>query len=87
MKVVMSQCSALMARLRTAIHLFRCGFDISHIARWLGHESQTTTHHYVVADLPMKDRALQRIREPHFKQRRYGAPDQLLEFLRAFDYG
>jgi integrase len=35
----------------TAMHLLQSGVDISVIALWLGHESPTTTHQYVEADL------------------------------------
>jgi site-specific recombinase XerC len=35
----------------TAMNLLQSGVDISIIALWLGHESPTTTHHYVEADL------------------------------------
>ena len=65
----------------TAMHLLQSGVDISVIALWLGHESPTTTHHYVEADLAMKERALARLHEPDAKIRRYRAPDSLLEFL------
>ena len=65
------------------MHLLQSGVDISVIALWLGHESPTTTHHYVEADLAMKDRALARMQEPAAKVRRYKAPDSLLEFLKA----
>ena len=41
------------------------------------------THHYVEADLAMKDRALARLKEPQTKMRRYRAPNSLLEFLQA----
>ena len=67
----------------TAMHLLQSGVDISVIALWLGHESPTTTHHYVEADLAMKDRALARMQEPDTKIRRYKAPDSLLAFLKA----
>ena len=67
----------------TAMHLLQSGVDISVIALWLGHESPTTTHHYVEADLAMKDRALARLKEPQTKMRRYRAPNSLLEFLQA----
>ena len=59
-------------------HLPRCA-----IALWLGHENPTTMHHYVEADLAMKDRALARLQEPDTKIRRYRAPDSLLEFLKT----
>ena len=34
------------------------------IALWLGHESTTTTHRYVEADLAMKEKALARLEAP-----------------------
>ena len=67
----------------TAMNLLKSGVDISVIALWLGHESPTTTHHYVEADLVMKDRALARLKEPDTNIRRYHAPDSLLEFLKT----
>jgi site-specific recombinase XerD len=67
----------------TAMHLLQSGVDISVIALWLGHESPTTTHHYVEADLAMKERALARLHEPDAKIRRYRATDSLLQFLTA----
>jgi site-specific recombinase XerD len=67
----------------TAMHLLQSGVDISVIALWLGHESPTTTHHYVEADLAMKDRALARLQEPDTKIRRYRAPNSLLDFLKT----
>ena len=67
----------------TAMHLLQSGVDISVIALWLGHESPTTTHNYVEADLAMKDRALARLQEPDTKIHRYRAPDSLLAFLKA----
>ena len=48
----------------TAMHLLQAGVDISVIALWLGHESPATTHHYVEADLTMKERALAKLHEP-----------------------
>jgi site-specific recombinase XerD len=65
----------------TAMHLLQSGVDVSVIALWLGHESPITTHHYVEADLAMKDKALARLKEPKTSKRRYRAPDSLLEFL------
>jgi len=35
----------------TAMHLLQSGIDITVIALWLGHESPTTTHMYIEADL------------------------------------
>ena len=67
----------------TAMHLLQAGVDISVIALWLGHESPVTTHHYVEADLAMKERALARLHEPGAKIQRYRAPDSLINFLRT----
>ena len=67
----------------TAMHLLQSGVDITVIALWLGHESPTTTHHYVEADLAMKERALARLHEPNAATRRYRAPDSLVEFLKT----
>jgi len=67
----------------TAMHLLQSGVDISVIALWLGHESPTTTHKYVEADLAMKDQALARLQEPETQTRRYQAPDELIHFLKS----
>ncbi len=67
----------------TAMHLLQSGVDITVIALWLGHESPATTHHYVEADLAMKERALARLEAPKNSAHRYRPPDSLLRFLRA----
>jgi len=82
-KLTKRQISPHTIRHTTAMHLLQSGADISVIALWLGHESPTTTHHYVEADLAMKDRALARLQEPRAKSHRYRAPDSLLEFLKG----
>lgn len=64
------------------MHLLQSGTDVDTLALWLGHESSTTTNHYVEADLAMKERALARLRQPDPAMRRYRAPDSLLEFLK-----
>jgi len=67
----------------TAMHLLQAGIDISVIAMWLGHESPTTTHRYVEADLEMKRRALESVRPVNAGTKRYKVPDRLLAFLDA----
>jgi site-specific recombinase XerD len=67
----------------TAMHLLQSGVDISVIALWLGHESPTTTHQYVEADVAMKEKALARLQDPETPVRRFKATDSLLEFLRT----
>ena len=46
------------------MHLLQSGVAFSVIALWLGHESTTTTHRYVEADLAMKEKALARLQHP-----------------------
>ena len=67
----------------SAMHLLQSGVPFNVIALWLGHESTTTTHRYVEADLAMKEKALARLEEPNTKMGRYKAPDSLLRFLQT----
>jgi site-specific recombinase XerD len=66
-----------------AMHMLQAGVDISVIALWLGHESPSTTHMFVEADLAMKERALARLDPPELKTARYRPSDALLRFLQA----
>jgi len=73
-----------MIRHTTAMHLLQSGVDFSVIALWLGHESTTTTHRYVEADLAMKEKALARLQDPGATMCRYNPPDDaLMQFLQA----
>ena len=67
----------------TAMHLLQSGVAFSVIALWLGHESTTTTHRYVEADLAMKEQALARLQQPDTKMPRYRPGDALMQFLQA----
>ena len=67
----------------TAMSLLQSGADPCEIALWLGHESPSTTHMYVEADLAMKERSLARLKAPDAKQPRYRPPKALLAFLQA----
>ena len=67
----------------TAMSLLQSGADPCEIALWLGHESPSTTHMYIEADLAMKERALARLKPPQVKASRYRPPKALLEFLRG----
>ena len=67
----------------SAMHLLQSGVRFNVIALWLGHESRTTTHRYVEADLAMKEKALARLQAPDTKMGRYKAPDSLMRFLQT----
>ena len=67
----------------TAMHLLQSGVPFNVIALWLGHESTTTTHRYVEADLAMKEKALARLEAPDIAIRRFKAPDSLMRFLQT----
>lgn len=67
----------------TAMHLLQSGVAFSVIALWLGHESTSTTHRYVEADLAMKQKALARLQEPNTKMHRYHPTDALMQFLQT----
>ena len=64
-----------------AMHLLQAGVDVSVIALWLGHESPTTTHIYVEADLAMKEKTLKSLQPPNVKALRFRPSDQLMQFL------
>ena len=65
------------------MHLLQSGVPFNVIALWLGHESTTTTHRYVEADLAMKEKALARLDGPDTTIGCYKAPDSLLRFLQT----
>lgn len=68
----------------TAMHLLQSGVAFNVIALWLGHESTTTTHRYVEADLAMKNKALARLQSPETINCRYHPDDDaLIQFLQA----
>lgn len=77
------QVSPHSVRHTTAMHLLQSGVDLSVIALWLGHESVTTTHHYLEADLGMKERALGSLQEPDVEMIRYQPPKDVLAFLES----
>ena len=65
----------------TAMHLLQSRVDITVIALWLGHESTTTTHMYVEADLAMKEQALNALQAPSVKSQRFRPSKGILAFL------
>lgn len=81
--IVKKKISPHTLRHTTAMHLLQSGVAFNVIALWLGHESTTTTHRYVEADLAMKQKALARLKEPDIRTRRFRAPDSLMRFLQT----
>jgi len=65
----------------TAMGLLQADVDIMVIALILGHESPTTTHHYIELDIQMKERCLRKLASPKTKTTRFQPTDQLLKFL------
>jgi integrase/recombinase XerD len=72
-----------LVRHSTAMHLLQAGIDIAVIALWLGHESPTTTHMYLSADLEMKQRTLAKLPAATPGRVRFQPQDRLLAFLEA----
>jgi len=66
-----------------ALNLLQSGVDITTIAIWLGHESILTTHKYMVADMEMKKRTLEKIQEPDVNSFQFQPDDATLAFLDA----
>jgi site-specific recombinase XerD len=65
----------------TAMHLLQSGVSSPVISLWLGHESPTTTHQYIEADLLMKEKALSRMQPPNQKNLRFKPSGSLMRFL------
>jgi hypothetical protein len=65
------------------MHTLQSGVTFSIIAIWLAHETPTSLHRYVEADLAMKEQALARLEEPNETVARYRPPDELQKFLEA----
>jgi site-specific recombinase XerD len=65
----------------TALRLLQAEVDIRVIALLLGHESPTTTHHYIELDLQMKERCRRKLQSPKNKATRFKPTDALLQWL------
>lgn len=73
--------TAHVLRHTTAMRLLRAGVDTSVIALWLGHEHVDTTQIYIVADLKVKESAIDRTRPLNSPRGRYRPPDDILAWL------
>lgn len=65
-----------------AMNLLQAGVDISTIAIWLGHESIETTHKYMVADMDLKRRAMEKLDETTNDSYNYKPSSSILAFLK-----
>ena len=66
----------------TAMNLLQAGIDISTIAIWLGHESIETTHKYMVADIELKRKAMEKLTETANTAFHYKPSNSILDFLK-----
>lgn len=73
--------TAHVLRHTTAMRLLHAGVDTSVIALWLGHERVDTTQIYIVADLKLKENAIDRTRPLNSPRGRYRPPDDILAWL------
>lgn len=64
-----------------AMNLLQAGVDISTIAIWLGHESIETTHRYMVADIELKRKAMEKLEETSDNAFNYKPSKSILAFL------
>lgn len=74
--------SAHTFRHSVAMNLLQAGVDISTIAIWLGHSSILTTHKYMVADIELKRKAMERVNSSSDSTMNYQPSDDILEFLK-----
>jgi integrase/recombinase XerD len=65
------------------MQLLEAGVDPMMISIWLGHESIESTQIYIEADLKMKERALNKTKDPKIKSLRYKPNDSLMKFLKS----
>jgi len=64
-----------------AMNLLAAGVDISTIAIWLGHSSIETTHKYMVADMDMKRKAMEKVGSSGDASYKYKPSSDILSFL------
>lgn len=64
-----------------AMNLLRAGVDISTIALWLGHSSIETTHKYMVADIELKRKAMEKAGSSGDASFNYKPSSDILNFL------
>lgn len=65
------------------MNLLAAGVDISTIAIWLGHASIETTHKYMVADMELKRKAMEKAGQSGDSIYKYKPSTDILSFLKA----
>jgi hypothetical protein len=63
------------------MNLLAAGVDISTIAIWLGHSSIETTHKYMVADMDMKRKVMEKVGSSGDASYKYKPSSDILSFL------
>lgn len=66
-----------------AMNLLISGVDISTIAIWLGHSSIETTHKYMVADMELKRKAMEKAGSAGNSSYKYKPSADIMNFLNS----
>ena len=66
-----------------AVNLLISGVDISTIAIWLGHSSIETTHKYMVADMELKRKAMEKAGSADDSSYKYKPSADIMNFLNS----
>lgn len=65
------------------MNLLQSGVDISTIAIWLGHSSIETTHKYMIADIEMKRKVMEKAGDMGNTSYKYKPSNDILDFLKS----
>ena len=66
-----------------AMNLLQAGIDISTIAIWLGHNSIETTHKYMIADIELKRKAMEKVGSAGNSSYKYKPSADIMNFLNS----
>ena len=66
-----------------AMNLLISGVDISTIAIWLGHSSIETTHKYMIADMELKRKAMEKVGSAGNSSYKYKPSADIMNFLNS----
>ncbi len=84
-KLLRKSISPRVLRHSTAMAMLQSRIDLSTITIWLGHEHIQTTHKYVVADMVLKESAIEKVHigRPEAKKGRHQSSPGILGFLES----